>query len=534
METTVLTLPEYEDNPFIAKLPPLYSSRDFYQRLRVPAVFDDKERHYPPHLRRHCLMRLGRYFEPMPHHLELAQRFDTVLRQGYVGRNPVNGHFVRHLQDGADRIANRQLLLSPAQGINTATSFSIVGCSGIGKSRAIERVLSLYPQVVEHTEPFSLHQLTWLKLDCPRQGSTKQLCQNFFGEVDRILGTRYLVQHGKARIGVDHMMLHMSQVANLHGLGALVIDEIQHLIRGRGNDPEDLLNFLVTLVNTIGVPVLVIGTLAAVKVLQGNFREARRASGMGSLIWDRFPRDAGWEHFAKRMWAYQWLNEETPLTDELMAVLYDESQGVVDVLIKLYMLTQARLMQISEVRRQPERIDAGLLRDVARREFRLIQPMIHALRINDRKALAVYDDLQPFQFHVEKILTGTTTPPVPSLSPAAESGANHSLEQQVLAAMASLGIATDVSAVLLQEAIAAAPSKDPFDVLAVISARLKGQKQDLNALSPKTSRKIRKPKTDSMDEKDLRHIIKSADSLTGYDALLGAGVIKNPLSDCAA
>ena len=77
--------------------------------------------------------------------------------------------------------------------------------------------------------------------------------------MDRILGTRYLVQHGKARIGVDHMMLHMSQVANLHGLGALVIDEIQHLIRGRGNDPEDLLNFLVTLVNTIGVPVLVIG-----------------------------------------------------------------------------------------------------------------------------------------------------------------------------------------------------------------------------------------------------------------------------------
>ena len=160
--------------------------------------------------------------------------------------------------------------------------------------------------------------------------------------------------------------------------------------------------------------------------------------------------------------------------------------------------------------------------------------MIHALRINDRKALAVYDDLQPFQFHVEKILTGTITPPVPSLSPVAESGANHSLEQQVLAAMASLGIATDVSAVLLQEAIAATPSKDPFDILAVISARLKGQKQDLNAQSPKTSRKIRKPKTDSMDEKDLRHIIKSADSLTGYDALLGAGIIKNPLSDCAA
>lgn len=46
----------------------------------------------------------------------------------------------------------------------------------------------------------------------------------------------------------------MSQLANAHALGLLAIDEIQHLSRSKSGGSQEMLNFFVTMVNTIGVP----------------------------------------------------------------------------------------------------------------------------------------------------------------------------------------------------------------------------------------------------------------------------------------
>ena len=81
----------------------------------------------------------------------------------------------------------------------SASGFAIVGLSGMGKTTAVERTLLLYPQVIQHNryngKLFILKQLVWLKLDCPASGSLKVLCQNFFRQVDLILGTNYFKQH---------------------------------------------------------------------------------------------------------------------------------------------------------------------------------------------------------------------------------------------------------------------------------------------------------------------------------------------------
>jgi hypothetical protein len=81
-------LPEYRDNPFIAALPPLWSTSETYERLRLLPHYDPAERLYADHVRPHCIMRLFRYFEPLEQHLTLADRFGMLLRQGYLGRNP--------------------------------------------------------------------------------------------------------------------------------------------------------------------------------------------------------------------------------------------------------------------------------------------------------------------------------------------------------------------------------------------------------------------------------------------------------------
>lgn len=68
-----------------------------------------------------------------------------------------------------------------------------------------------------------------------------------------------------------------------------------------------MLNFFVNLINNVGVPVILVGTPKAVKVLQGDFRQARRGSGVGGdMIYDRIQKDEVWDLLVNSIWHYQW------------------------------------------------------------------------------------------------------------------------------------------------------------------------------------------------------------------------------------
>ncbi|MDI1308927.1 MAG: ATP-binding protein [Methylotenera sp.] len=540
-----LMLPEYLENPFIAKLPPLLSQRDLLDALAQKPSFDEKERSYPSHLRKHCLLRLGRYFEPLERQIQLADRFGMLLRQGYIGRNPLTHDYIRHLQNGTERIQAKSLHVPTKHPVeNTANSFALVGCSGNGKSKGIERVLMQYKQCIEHTEPFSLIQIVWLKLDCPSQGSPKQLCINFFSAVDRLIGTNYLSIYGRNRISVDEMMVHMAHVANLHAIGVLVIDEIQHLNKTKMG-PDALLNFLVTLVNTIAIPVIIIGTLSAIPMLQENFRQARRANGLGSLIWDAMPNNNAWRYFIDQLWSYQWTSEQTPLTEEIRTVLYDESQGIIDIVVKLIMLAQMRIISIREVKAGPEALTEALLRRVAKEDFKIVRPMLDALRAGDQHALQKYDDLLPLQVHVDKLMydaiqqNGLVTYPFTETSAqkteaqsVPESEANT--QTVMLSTLQSLGVATDVANVLIQEAMLQHPSADPLLLMATISEKLTVIPK--NKIARTKPSNTAKPEFDELPANDLRHItaLGRDKGLSAYEALLQANMVKPPLLDFAA
>jgi hypothetical protein len=534
MSNDLDALPEYRDNPFIARLPPLLSESESWQALADPPIHREEERQYAPHLRAHCILRLTRYFEPLTQHLQLQEAFSTTLRQGYISRNPLTTDYIHRLQDGYDRVVQRDLSAGRHRVRSTATSFALVGCSGVGKSTAIERLLELYPQIITHEAPFSLQQIVWLKLDCPYLGSPKQLCISFFKAVDDLLGTNYLAKHGDTRISIDAMMVQMAHVANLHAVGTLIIDEIQHLRQAKSTGADAMLNFLVTLVNTIGIPVIIIGTLGALPLLQGDFRQARRASGHGSLIWERMEPGPAWDHFIDRMWQYQWSRVATPLTGELRDVLYDESQGILDIVITLFMLTQLRVLQLGVTRKRPELIDAGLLRHVAGESLRMIQPMIDALKRNDRVAIARYDDIRPLQDHVRQAFSDALVrlaPDRPTQVPAPAPAESSGTPDPILGALAGLGLAPDIAGVLLAEARAASPGASPLELVAGISDKLRQRGPEVQPVKPRRATKT-KP---AAAADDLRSIVAAgkAAGRSGYQALVEAGAVKPPLRDFA-
>ncbi|ACH84987.1 MULTISPECIES: ATP-binding protein [Acidithiobacillus] len=545
----VTDLPEYRDNPFIAQLPPLLSAREALRTMAAPPIFNEKERGYAAHLRAHCVLRLKNYFEPLENHLQLEAKFGMLLRQGYLSRNPNTTDYIRRLQDGYERVVGKDLAAVRRPVRSTASSFALVGCSGIGKSYGMARVLELYPQVVHHAEPFSLDQVVWLKLDSPYKGSPKQLCISFFQEMDNLLGTRYRARYGASRSSLDEMMVQMAQMANLHALGVLIVDEIQHIKEAPGTGADALLNFLVTLVNTIGIPVIVIGTLGALPLLQGDFRQARRASGLGSLVWERMEVGATWNHFVDRMWSYQWTREVSPLTGEIRQALYEESQGIVDVLVNLFMMAQLRAIQLGVLRGRPERIDAGLLRQVASEHMRLIAPMINALKRGDREAIAQYDDIRPMQDQVLQVFSDAlscmpgqpvlaTRSPVASVTTEKAASTNLDVRGILLPILAQLGLAGDIAEVLVAEAEAEHPGLSALDLVGIITAKLRDRAPANPSKKPRksTTSATKTAKTPlPVDAQDLRTIISAKkEGVSAYDALLAAGAVKPPMADLAS
>lgn len=395
-------IPDYRGNPCIEALPPIITKSETIEILEHIPEYSEKYRAWPAELRLHLVQTLSRLFLIMPHHWDLEQRISRMLRAGYVNRNPVTrGYFLDAVRRAESIQPGSEILLTSyaPTASSAALGFNILGISGIGKSTALNAVLSLYPQVIIHNsyggKEFHLTQVVWLKLDCPHDGSLRGLCFAFFQELDRLLNTNYYVNYArKGRASKDEMLAHMARLVGLHSIGGLFIDEIQILTEMRNNSGH-MLNFFVQLYNTVGVPTVLVGTYKAMALLAGEFRQARRGSGQGDFVWDRMQQDKIWDEFVESMWEYQYTMTPSPLTADLKKALFQESQGITDFVVKLYMLAQARAIAA-----RTEKVTVGLIRSTAQECLRLARPVLEALKRNDFRALQrmedVYIDFQGF------------------------------------------------------------------------------------------------------------------------------------------
>lgn len=391
------SIEEYSNNPFIEALPNIFSEDDVIDKFSVIPRIDKKDRSMESNLRYHIIKRAKNFVQPLPIHFVVERRLSTLIRRGYLARNPLDTTYLKRLRIlnelRDEKIYNEFLIEERMSNIrSTADSMAIIGISGIGKTTAIERLLLMYPQIIKHEEYkgkiFSRTQIVWLKIDCPYDGSLSTLCKSFFKAIDDLLGSRYLEKFGYSNRVTSTMMLHMTSLASIYGIGVLVIDEIQHLLNSK-NDMEEMLNFFVTLSNTVGIPTVLIGTSKAQKIFKGNFRQARRAASEGSIMWDRMDKESDeWKFFLETLWDFQCLKENTILTNKLKEVFYDECQGITAVAVNLFILAQERALGEGK-----EKITVDILRTTAKEDLHMIQPMIKALRNNNMIEVMKYEDI---------------------------------------------------------------------------------------------------------------------------------------------
>lgn len=199
-----------------------------------------------------------------------------------------------------------------AASIGGGNSFSVVGVSGLGKSTALQRVLSLFPQIIHHEryngQMLCCQQIPYLVVQTPHDGSVKAMILDIYLQLDALLGTSYQHYALAHKLTLDVLVSQLNQIVRINHVGLLVIDELQN-IAYRKNGIR-FINFLVQLINGAGVSICMVGTPRVLHVLQQEFRSARRTTG---LIYDRLPDDKEFALLLHGLWHYQSTAKKVPI-----------------------------------------------------------------------------------------------------------------------------------------------------------------------------------------------------------------------------
>ncbi|MNO95415.1 Transposon Tn7 transposition protein TnsC [compost metagenome] len=420
--------------------------------------------------------------------------------------------------------------------VNTPTSagFALVGISGIGKSSSLMRILQMYPQVILHRkykgqDMPAPYQIVWLKMDCPHDGSIRGLCLNFLLAVDSLVGTKYYKKNTTKT--TDELLPIMAQAASVHCLGVLVIDEIQNLQEAKDDRAAQMLNFFVQLVNTIGLPVILVGTYKALPALNGEFRNARRNSGQGDATWHHFQKDEEWEWLLQGLWKYQWTNKKADLTTEFIDIMFEESQGISDIAIKLFMLTQWRALD-----KEIEHITPELIRSVARDRFTLIKPALEALRSGKKNQIQKFADIYDsvsVDDYLERIEAERRKAGRLEII---KTELGYDLQEQTIAEVNGWLIDAGIEEAIALKAAQSVVQKHLHEMdnvdLHKEALKLALQEQNHATFNHKPAQRSKsKAKSLPTEPNDLRVIVSHGKKqrMVAYDSLKIAGYIKNPL-----
>ncbi|WP_322387320.1 hypothetical protein [Clostridium perfringens] len=148
------------------------------------------------------------------------------------------------------------------------------------------------------------------------------------------------------------------------------------------------MNYFVALINSFGVPLLLIGTPAAYDMLQNEMRIARRVSGGGEIIWNNMINDKEFKIFMRGLWRYQYTMGSASLDDTIINKFYDKTQGILDLAVKLFVNVQKEAIE-----KGIEKITLDLIDKVWEEKFKLLKPIIKTLKNKNSLSLE-YDDIR--------------------------------------------------------------------------------------------------------------------------------------------
>lgn len=308
----------------IRQMPKMLSGQELYEKLADIPMYSEEIRGKSQTERLIELSALYEIYLPSEMSIEIYSKLylallrslqkkgtNTAIQQSYQNHNAIMRRENRGIIGGSD-------------------SFSIVGCSGIGKSSAINRAISIITQdkMIELHNP-STRIIPALIIQCPWDASVKSLLLEILRKSDELLETNYYGNALKARATTDVLIGIVSQVALQH-IGLLIIDEVQNCVASKNG--KGLVAMLTQLINSSGISIGMIGTPETLSLFESAFQLARRSLG---LQYEALNNDEFFSGFCKLLFKYQYVQKKVEITEQMVDWLYEHSGGVTSIVVSL-------------------------------------------------------------------------------------------------------------------------------------------------------------------------------------------------------
>ena len=452
---------EFIGNPLIEALPPMVDPDVYPKLLMVLPDYSEEDRNKKTVFRVAQLQRLSKIHVPTKQDSMLFLEINRCLRWSYVGRNPVPFNEVKKfIEKKGEKLsaAQEKYLQTPAGPIY---GFPVLGISGVGKTTSVENVLSLFPQVICHTNyrsiEFKKEQLVWVKVDCPPDGTPRGLCSAILRGVDKAMNGNFTEQILRNRMSKDVLLIKVSQLIQSLFLGVLVIDDIQNLCGAKENVSNELLNFMVSLANSLSIPVIMVGSPKILKLLQREFQQAKRASGEGEIRMNLMARESfEWERFITTIWRYQYTAKQVKLDQKMKNVFFDESVGNPFIAATLY-----KAVQDEAIINKSEMFSVSDVKRIAKEKMGITSKMRKDMLAGVDLELNAYNHLWELPQDIENSNMSNDKSGV-STFPAED---YNLIVQELSQKLISKGIPMNESRAYARQAVAAYPAEKNMDIL---------------------------------------------------------------------
>ncbi|WP_341922235.1 AAA family ATPase [Polaromonas sp. YR568] len=396
----------YGDNILMKGLGPIRSRKEVAKLLT----------HFPPRpvdvgtispeLAVHELMRVRDLHLPGLSGLDLYETIQLIVRQNYLHLDPIHPK-TWSIVGGECRVKSD---------VVAEFACAVVGLSGTGKTQAVQRCLRLFPSQLIIHESFPRligphTQVTWMSVTVPPGGRSIDVAGALREEWNLVTGTQRFSPFvaNDRRTGM-RLLEEWRQVAASHFLGLLHLDEVQNLFRisalkkrnmrsGLENAYElsivedQVLKWILTLMNTWHIPLLVSGTPDGINALCRRLSNAQRFASSGYHEFVRFSlddvplfRSVFFDQLAK----YQYVAQPIKVDDDLAKLVLELTAGIHRLIIALWIGAQRIAL----------RRGSGDLRtsDFKRAADTFLAPVreaVQALNSGDPRRMSMYEDLLP-------------------------------------------------------------------------------------------------------------------------------------------
>lgn len=310
---------------FTTKLPEMKSGNELISTLSIIPEYDETICQQNQAVRLMALSDLYQIYIPSQMSLEIYSKLYLAL--------------LRSMQKKGTQMAIKQryenykaIQQQSYSGIlGGSDSFTIIGTSGIGKSSAISRAISLITEnrIIETDKPYT-KIIPCLIVQCPFDSSVKGLLLEILRKVDEELGTDHYIHAVKSRASTTDMLIGAVSSIALNNIGMLVVDEIQNVVNSKNG--KSLIGALTQLINNSGISICMVGTPESTVFFEQAMQLARRSVG---LQYTTMKYDEYFQSFCKVIFKYQFLKNHTEITAAITEWLYEHSAGVVSVVVSL-------------------------------------------------------------------------------------------------------------------------------------------------------------------------------------------------------